>query len=435
METPSERGFSAEIPPAPPLTPIAPIPASERIVVIDVLRGFAVFGILLVNMGLFSAPLYVELMGVPWWTSTVDRAAQALVRFAAEGKFYLLFSFLFGLGMAIQMQRVEGRGAPFVGLYARRLFILLGLGLGHALLLWFGDILAIYALLGFPLLLFRKRSDRTLLIWAVAVYLLPLLVVGGCTALIQVAQLHPEAAAEIERGYAHAEAEMTVWAGRSQEIYAYGSFGDMFWHRLVNQQDLLPGTLIMLPIVFAMFLLGLWAGRRDLLRDPARYRPVLRRIVCWALPVGLLCNAFYALAFVWTSRMRLSWTALAGYVAYTIGAPLLSAGYAAALILLYQRAGWPKRLAPLAAVGCMALSNYLLQTLICTTLFYSYGFGLFGAVGPARGVLLTILIYALQVPLSTWWLRHFQFGPLEWLWRSLTYGRWQRLRAVPGDCA
>ncbi len=109
----------------------------------------------------------------------------------------------------------------------------------------------------------------------------------------------------------------------------------------------------------------------------------------------------------------------------------LSFFYAGALILLAQRHAWKSRLAPLAAVGRMALSNYLLQSLVCTTLFYSYGFGLFGKVRPAAGLALSVAIYSVQLPLSQWWLRHFRFGPLEWVWRSLTYGKPQTMRLLP----
>src|SRR3989338_9565329 len=145
-----------------PAPGIGPVPPSQRLEVIDVLRGWAVFGILLVNMQVFSGPgdpLREEL-----WTGTAERAAMQLVLFLADSKFWTLFSFLFGLGFALQMRRAEARGAPFLPLYLRRLAVLLVIGLLHAFLLWTGDVLHIYALLGFLLLLFRTCSARTILL-------------------------------------------------------------------------------------------------------------------------------------------------------------------------------------------------------------------------------------------------------------------------------
>ena len=122
---------------------------------------------------------------------------------------------------------------------------------------------------------------------------------------------------------------------------------------------------------------------------------------------------------------------LLGDMLWRVGAPALSFFYASAILLLFQRTAWQRHLAPLAAVGRTALSNYLLQSVICTTIFYSYGFGLYGRIGQPAGVALTFLIFALQIPVSVWWLRHFRFGPVEWLWRTLTYGKLQPMRLEP----
>jgi uncharacterized protein len=418
---------SVEHPPVEPVTP------AERLAAVDTLRGFALFGVLLVNMALFSGPLYVLMMDRPWWTSPADRVAELLVRTFAEGKFYTLFSFLFGLGMAIQMQRVEARGVRFARLYVRRLLVLLAIGLCHGLLLWYGDILTVYALLGFVLLLFRRRAGKTILIWALVVYCLPLIAVSSWTAMAELGRLFPESAVQMHETFIRLERETVEWAQYSLQVYGSGSFGQIFRHRLDNQRDILWGTLFMLPVVLAMFLLGLYAGRRRLLHEPEAHLPLLRRLAVWGLPFGVLCNAGFAASFEWSSRVEPSWASLAGYILYLIGTTPLSFGYAAAIVLLVQRETWRRRLSPLAAVGRMALTNYLLQTLICTTLFYSYGLAWFGKVGPALGVLLTVAIYLAQIPFSVWWLRHFRFGPLEWLWRSLTYLRWQPMRlARPG---
>jgi uncharacterized protein len=148
----------------------------------------------------------------------------------------------------------------------------------------------------------------------------------------------------------------------------------------------------------------------------------------WGLGLGLPLNLVYALASEAVSRVVPGWLSLLAQAALTAGAPLLSLGYAAGLALLLLRPGWSDRLAPLQAAGRLALSNYLLQSTICTLIFYGYGLGRFGQVQAAGGLLLTLVIYAGQLLLSGWWLGHFASGPVEWLWRSLSYGRWQRLR-------
>ena len=144
-------------------TPIAP---HERIEVVDILRGFAIFGILTVNLLWFAHPIYIEPAGIDPGSGTVDRVARWLISFFCLGKFYSLFSFLFGFGTAVQMIRAEARGTRFVRLYGWRLCVLLGIGLCHAVFLWAGDILVSYAILGFALLLFRKRRLSTLIVWA-----------------------------------------------------------------------------------------------------------------------------------------------------------------------------------------------------------------------------------------------------------------------------
>jgi uncharacterized protein len=175
--------------------------------------------------------------------------------------------------------------------------------------------------------------------------------------------------------------------------------------------------------VLAIFLLGLYAGRRRIFHDISAHLPFIRRVQRWGLIIGVAGNA----AFVVEGSFSPSPTSVmqnVGALCLLLAAPAMSCFYASTIILLMQRESWRRRLAPLAAVGRMALSNYLLQSLICTVIFYSYGLALFGKVRPSLGLLLTIIIFLIQISLSVWWLRRFQFGPIEWLWRSLTY--WQR---------
>jgi uncharacterized protein len=166
---------------------VAPVAACERIDVMDILRGFALLGILLVNMGIFSFPFLATLTGTPRGNSPLDAAAEFIIQWLATGKFYPLFSFLFGAGMTLQMARMEERGGKVGRFMARRLLILMGFGLLHALLIWNGDILFIYGLTGLALVLFRKLEPKLLLIWAGVLFAIPLalsLVSAGSTALL-----------------------------------------------------------------------------------------------------------------------------------------------------------------------------------------------------------------------------------------------------------
>lgn len=406
-------------------TPIGPLTPSERIAWIDVLRGLAIFGILLENMLFFGGPSNLLQMDQPWWSSPIDRIVVWAIQWLEQGKFYSLFSFLFGLGMALQMQRIEAHGGRFVRVCVRRLVVLLLIGLCHATLVWWGDILTTYAVLGFVLLAFRIRGDKTLVFWSLVCWLVPVVLVAGVTGLVALVRLFPEGATALEQNVAARQEMLVQLAHYSVASYAHGSYAEILAQRVLDLQQAWIGTAFAAPGIFMMFLLGLWAGRRGLVDDPAEHPRLLRRLLLWGLPLGLLCHLGYVLSLGSGSRSEPSPVQLGGYVLYTLGLPPLTFGYAAAVVLLAGRAGRVGLLAPLAAVGRMSLTNYLVQSLLCTTLFYSYGFGLYGRIGPALGLVPTVLIYTGQVFFSVWWLRRFRFGPLEWLWRSLTYGQIQ----------
>ena len=406
-----------------------PVALSERIQDIDVLRGFALLGILLVNMHLFSFPVQELLIGSEEEGPFIDRAAAWAIQIFAESKFYPIFSFLFGLGFALQIQRAEARGTPFVPFYLRRLAILLLIGAAHAVFIWVGDILVLYALLGAILLLFfRKRSPRTLLIWAGVFLAVAVLLPVGLSGLALLAKLTPAGASALSTNFAESEAGLRAEAAEAALVYATGTFAEVTLQRLSDLR-LIYGVAIFLAFnALAMFLLGLYAGRRGIFQNIAAHTPLLKRLFWWGLALGAGSNIAYTV-FNGGSEFALptSLDVLADGVR-ALGAPALALGYMAGLTLLMQNNAWRARLSPLAAVGRMALTNYLLQSVVATTLFYGYGFGLFGQVGPALGVLVTLAIFTAQIPLSVWWLDRFQYGPVEWLWRTLTYLRWQPLR-------
>lgn len=393
--------------------PAGPALGHERIEAIDILRGVAILGILIVNMGLFNSAEDLPAHGI------VDR----LILFVAQEKFKTLFSFLFGLGLAVQMTRAEARGARFLPLYARRLCVLFLIGVAHFLFLWDGDILHNYAENGFVLLLFRRRSLKTLLVGAGILLAIPVFFYGVTTYYAITGRVSPPLMSWIsyETG---ADDQQTI--DETRRIYSRGTYGEMITLRAHE----LPGDVTPYTddaYVLALFLLGLYAGRRRIFHDIPAHLPFIRRVQRWGLLIGIAGNAAFAAGGSFDPSLT-SVTQNLGRMCLVVAAPAMTLFYASTIVLLTQDETWRRRLAPLVAVGRTALSNYLLQSLICTTLFYSYGLALFGKVSPSLGLLLTVTIFLAQIPLSVWWLRRFQFGPVEWLWRSLTYGQRQAMR-------
>ncbi len=413
----------------PPTETVAPVQQTERIQIVDILRGFALFGILLVNMAIFSYPFQTIVFPadptMPWY----DWFATWLIHFLGEGKFYALFSLLFGLGMFLLMERIEARGRKFAPFYMRRLLALLLIGIVHAFLIWPGDILIIYALLGFPLLLFRKAKPRTLLIWAVILIALPLLFYVAARGLIALGSMTPEGAQQIQLGFDQAEAGYRAELARASQVYPSGNFIEITNQRIADYLSLGLTSIFALGFnILAMFLVGVWFGRRRIFNDLAAQRPFFRKLLIWGLIVGLIGNAIYATLIMGVPRYDLSTDLVIAMIAQGIGAPLLMLAYVSALCLLALRPAWGQRLQALAPVGQMALTNYLLQSIIATTIFYGYGLALFGKVGAGWGIVLTVAIYLLLIPFSHWWMKRFLYGPAEWLWRSMTYWKWQPMR-------
>ena len=329
---------------------------------------------------------------MPWY----DTLAQNLMIFFAEGKFYSIFSFLFGLGFAVQLNRAQAKGRDINSFYPRRLWFLFGFGVLHAVLFWYGDILRLYALLGFALLAFRNQTSRTLLAWAGAFFVLSfflLTLIGG-----------PSGGNEPIPGI-----DLVSMAQQ-----AYG--GASYLNILVFQGVIFLPAFIFIALiqgltVMALFLLGMLAGRSRFFEQLNENRHWLMRALIAGLLIGIPGNALltWAINPLWAS------------LGFTLGAPALAMTYIATLSLASLTQTGQKILAPLASVGRMALTNYVLQSVICSILFSGYGAGLYEKIGAAGLWGITFLIYLAQIPFSIWWLRKFQFGPLEWVWRSLTY--------------
>jgi len=392
----------------------APVQAKERIEFVDILRGFALLGVLLVNMYGFSGQgtVYHD----PQAASGIDRAVVVLIRFLVEAKFYSMFCFLFGWGMAMQVIRAGAKGTRFRPVFLRRLSILLIIGVLHAALIWDGDILTTYALFGFLLLLFRKRSGKALLVTAVLVLLLSIVLTV------------PGEAMDAFRGWYENLTDFLRLDTDPDSLYATGAYKEITRLRI---QEFMAGHsrfIYNFGNIFGMFLLGLYVGKRRIFQDIDQHLPLLRRVVWVGLGIGLIFNAIFASAILWPGRVPSEYHQLVRVGARTIGAPALMLFYVSGIILLVQKENWHRRLSPLANVGRSALSNYLLQSVVCTLIFYNYGLGLYGEIGPTFGLMLTVAIYWAQVRLSGWWFERFQFGPMEWVWRTLTYLRRQPLR-------
>ncbi len=414
-----------------PTSVMGPVRPRERIQVLDILRGWAIFGILVVNMMVFAADYLPE---AELWPGLADRTAVFLIQFFGASKFWTLFSFLFGLGFALQLERAKARGVRFFPVYRRRLLALLLIGLLH-FLIWEGDQLIIYALLGFLLFLFRGRSPRTLVLAAVGCLLLTLSIFAARDGIRELRKRDPETAQQTIR--AAVQQKVDGKARREQAIQAYsqGDFGDVVaWHaqEFARRHSSPYIYLNYLRQEFPLLLLGLFAARRRFLHDIPANRTFIRRVFWWGLALGLVCTSVSLLAEHISNPALPFLTRRLRILLWAIGSPALCFFYASAIVLLAQRERWKRWLAPLAFVGRMALTNYLLQTVICVTFFYNYGLGFYGKVGPAAGIGLTLLIYGLQIPLSVWWLRRFRFGPAEWLWRTLTYGKLQPMRVQHG---
>jgi len=412
--------------------PIGPVPQSDRIEVIDILRGWALFGILLVNMT----------DDLPWvyllsrqWTGSAERVAYHLIEVFAQEKFYTLFSFLFGLGFAIQMGRAESRGASFVRLYSRRLLSLYLFGL-VGILLGGGEQLRIYALLGFLLLLLRTCKLRT----ALGTAFVCLLIFPAREAVTTIREQHGtdlQAAQQMVRESADQLTEDRNWEKQDFRIHSQGSFAAIAsWHapEIIRPHLSFPWVVnwAMLGSEFPLLLLGFYAGRRRFFENLPAHLPLIRKVMWWGLGLGFVGCSIGHISWQFSDPAWPSLTRPLTALLWAIGAPALCFFYASGIVLLTQREPWKRRLAPLTAVGRLALTNYVFHWLVMMFVFYSYGLGLFGKFGRLPGLALVLVIFPLQVLWSRWWLRRFRFGPAEWLWRTATYGKLQPMRGGVG---
>ena len=389
---------------------------SERIVTLDIIRGFALLGILVVNMASFSGMTPFDEPTALW-----DQAAFFVVDVFFSGKFNSLFSMLFAIGFTIQLERLEQRsGGEAYWIYVRRLLVLFAIGIAHAILLWDGDVLHMYALLGFVLLFLRNVSDRMLLVLVVL-----LLFVPAVRSLAFLLFETPEATAArvaLRQEYIAASAAAFGSGGYADTVRQNLEWLRIFY--LTGPGGLERTILIGYSTFLVTMLLGLLAGRHGWIQRAAAHAPLMRRVQWWALGIGVSAGVLLAIADRFAEPTAPSVWGVLSRTSYGVSRVALMIFYVATIVRLAQSPRWLPWLLPLAAAGRMPLTNYLLQSVLCTAIFYAWGFGLWRQMGEALQLGLAFAIFfAVQVPLSMLWFRRFAYGPMEYLWRVLSYGR------------
>ena len=368
--------------------PSTPVNPSERIDAIDVLRGLALFGVLAINVVTeFRVSIFEQFLPGASTPSPLDRAVEMFLMMFIELKAFALFSFLFGLGLAIQFERLAG-DARRTTLLVRRLTVLLIIGLAHLFLIWNGDILTEYALAGFIVLPFLSGPR-----WLLTLSALAFLALYLAMQAFPPAGLFPSRAA--------------IWRDvmDANRIYATGGLLDVLAFRLREIPLIASLHAFVFLRTIGLFLVGALAWRSGILQN-----------VRGLLVIAPLCIGFGA-ALIYIGREPL-------------GTILLALGYGAAILGIASFEHGKRLLGWAAPLGRMAFTNYVAQSLIFGWIFYGYGLGLFGRLGITQALAIGIAVYAGQVLFSAWWLRHYRYGPIEWLWRTLMYGVRQSMVAT-----
>ena len=402
---------------------LRPVSPSERIELLDVLRGFALLGVLYVNMHNFGSHQV---------TGDAHTAALFFMYTVFESKFFSLFSLLFGMGFAIQLRRAEARNVSLIRVYWRRLVMLFLIGWLHATI-YGGDILRLYAVLAILLFPFKGWSARRLVMLAIIVF-----TVDYATWYVFRSDIvdfgYGNPATVVKENIQNAEiSEAPVDPNeerdiRRERVFKEGSFLEVIgvnlaWHQRWTRLFIGYG-----PDALPFFLLGFAIVRAGVIDDLENRRPAIRRVMWWTLCIGLPGAAFYAYLDVTDGLENASvlLRTLASTL-YAISYPALALTYASFIALRYSEPAWHKVLHPLAALGRMALTVYVGQSVIYTTIYYGYGLGQYGQLGPAHIIFLSAIIFGLEILVCNWWMNRYRFGPLEWLWRSATYLSWQRM--------
>jgi uncharacterized protein len=427
---------------ATPPAPAWPAPPSERLPALDLLRGIAILGILPANIPLFAGVMEVSGPFEPPRPETGANLVIKLLTLAfVDGKMISLLAMLFGAGLAIQADRAWSGGRTFTGRYLRRMLVLFVIGTAHGILLWFGDILAIYSVIGAAAVLFVRLRRRGSLIAAGSFLVGSWLLMAAMAALVvRFAPAEPvdkpppavtpdlatlrglirdPAVDDQERGKKIGEWFEAYFSDANQKrIYREGTYGEQVLNRLIGYVFNLVIIVLFGGQLLACFLFGAWLLRRGLFHDLAGTRPLRKRLILIGVAVGVPLQALAVAMTLVGGR-----AAVVNFVVQAVAAPLIALLYLG-LVLTWLESGRGKWLQQrFRDVGRLALTNYLMQSVICTAVFYSYGGGLYGTVGRPFTLAVVAAVWALELAWSPLYLRYFQIGPVEWVWRSLAEGK------------
>lgn len=382
---------------------VEPTQLSERVVALDMMRGFALLGIFIVNMLAFHTPFtYID--PYTWYQIPADKDAFQWIDIVIQGSVYPLFSMLFGYGLAMQYEKAVERGASFTSLALRRLLVLLGFGIIHAFLIWSGDILITYAISGLLLMWVLKLSAKWLLGIAVGFYIIPNVALSLLS--FVALKIFPENAV-IYSGIREIEASIVA--------FGTGSWMDIFAQRAAdwnyaNVPAIVPFLMI---TIFPYMMLGAAASKAKLIERTAQKKTF------WFILVGMTLTIGTYIKFLPYTQSANYFTM---FVQDIFGGPLQAVAYAGIITLLCQLSLFRKVFSPVAKVGRMSMTTYLTQSIVATTIFYSFGFGLYGKVDVMTGTWMAIGIFVIQIIFAELWLSKFKQGPVEIVWKRLTYG-------------
>ena len=399
-----------------------PVEAKQRHVILDALRGFALLGICLANYPEFS--LYSFLETVPkslFPTAGIDTITQWFLYIFIDGKFYTIFSLLFGIGFSIILENNRKRGANGTLIFYRRMFFLLLIGFAHLILIWSGDILMLYALVGMTLPLFLKCKDKTLLTWALLFLSVPVLIDYVCqfTGVYLSSKLVEWQWLLCDR-FGITEENFAYWLANAKNYDDIHKF--LLMGAVERMQEFVDGNRYFK--VLGLFLIGFLIGRNKMFARLGEFQGLLRKIAILGLSLGLPLSAIYA------------WSAMCGKpfgfgthsLFYFISVYLTSFGYISIFCLIYLKSKESGFWTTIAYPGRMALTCYIGQSLIGVLIFYGVGIGLGAQTGLIYGELIAMTVFIIETGFCCGWLQYFRFGPLEWIWRCLTYLRFFPIR-------
>lgn len=398
-----------------------PTAAFERIALLDVLRGLALYGVLLANsVFLFSGLMFLRREEFNARLRPSDEVFLFLCNLLVDGKAMALLTFLFGIGFSMQLERAEASGRSVVKTHLRRVAALFFIGVCHVLLLWWGDILWGYAIGAAGLVLFRRMRGKKLLVIGLLLAFLPRIFAGlpfVAKALLVVTPMPPDMNAFQAQVLAAITGHDRLLLTKMHVQQAYYFVGK-FW-------------VSYFPELLGRFLIGYWAGTTRLFQDAEKNLPRFRKIARWGITLGLGLSLLRPLLRLLQRHHLINLSdgllQLISRITHP-GAMILACGYAAAVVLLMQRSTGRRILSLFAPAGQMALTTYIGMSVLSTLVFYGFGLGLAPNTRPAALLPITLGLFTVEILFAHAWLSRFRFGPLEWLWRSLTYGRIQPMR-------